>query len=64
MTDWPILSLVVFTPLAGVAVLLLVPGTNHRAIRWVALVFALASFGFSLALLGMSGLLRRRRRLH
>ena len=52
MSDWPILSLVVFTPLAGVAVLLLIPGTNHRAIRWIALVFALGSLGFSLALLG------------
>jgi NADH-quinone oxidoreductase subunit M len=52
VTGWPILSLVVFTPLVGVAVLLLVPGTNHRAIRWIGLLFALGSLGFSLALLG------------
>jgi len=48
----PILSLIVFTPLMGVLVLLFVPGTNHRLIRWITLVFALASFGFSLVLLG------------
>src|SRR5574338_1166220 len=52
MTDLPILSLIVFTPLIGVLVLLFVPGSNHRAIRWIALLFALASFGFSLFLLG------------
>ncbi|MGI8829435.1 MAG: complex I subunit 4 family protein [Candidatus Limnocylindria bacterium] len=52
MTGLPILTLVVFTPLFGVLALLLVPGHNHRAIRWVALVAALASLGFSLALLG------------
>ncbi len=52
MSGWPILSLVVFTPLIGVAILLLIPGDNHRAIRWMALLTALASFGFSLALIG------------
>src|SRR5438034_7921388 len=48
----PILSLVVFTPLVGVVALMLVPGGNHRLIRWLALLFALASLGVSLALLG------------
>jgi NADH-quinone oxidoreductase subunit M len=48
----PILTLVVFTPLVGVLVLLAIPGHNHRAIRWVALLAALASLGFSLALTG------------
>ncbi len=48
----PILSLVVFLPVVGVAVLIAIPGDNHRAIRWVALLAALASFGFSLALIG------------
>jgi NADH-quinone oxidoreductase subunit M len=48
----PVLSLVVFTPLVGVLALLLVPGSNHRAIRWIALVAALASFAFSLVLIG------------
>jgi NADH-quinone oxidoreductase subunit M len=46
----PVLSLIVFTPLIGVLVLLLVPGKNHRLIRWVALLAALASLGFSLLL--------------
>jgi NADH-quinone oxidoreductase subunit M len=52
MNGLPILSLLVFTPLIGVAILLVVPGDNHRAIRWIALLTALASFGFSLALIG------------
>jgi len=48
----PVLSLIVFVPLLGALALLFVPGDNHRAIRWVALLAALASFGFSLMLLG------------
>ena len=52
MDGVPVLSLVVFTPLIGVALLLIVPGSNHRAIRWIALLTSLASFGFSLLLLG------------
>ena len=52
MSDWPILTLVVFTPLLGVLALLLLPGDNHRAIRWVALLAALASAFFSFVLLG------------
>jgi NADH-quinone oxidoreductase subunit M len=52
MSDLPILTLVVFTPLLGVLALLLIPGSNHRAIRWVALLASLVGFGFSLALLG------------
>jgi NADH-quinone oxidoreductase subunit M len=52
MSDLPVLSLVVFTPLIGVLVLLFVPGDNHRAIKGVTLVAALASFVFSLRLLG------------
>jgi NADH-quinone oxidoreductase subunit M len=52
MTGWPILSLVVFTPLIGVALILLVPKDNHRLIRRVALMAALASLVFSLRLLG------------
>ena len=50
--DIPVLSLVVFTPLIGVLILLLVPGDRHRAIRWIALLAALATTGFSLLLLG------------
>jgi NADH-quinone oxidoreductase subunit M len=52
MSEWPILTLVVFTPLLGVLALLLLPGDNHRAIRWVALLAALASLFFSFVLLG------------
>jgi len=52
VSEWPILTLVVFTPLLGVLALLLLPGDNHRAIRWVALLAALASLFFSLVLLG------------
>jgi NADH-quinone oxidoreductase subunit M len=48
----PILSLVIFTPLLGVLALILVPGRNHRAIRWVALLAALGSAAFSLVLTG------------
>jgi len=52
MDGLPILSLVVFTPVIGVLALLFVPSGSHRLIRWIALGTALASFGFSLALLG------------
>ena len=37
------LSLIVFTPLIGVLLLLFVPGSAHRAIRWIALIAALGS---------------------
>ncbi len=52
MSGLPILSLIVFLPLVGVLALLVIPGDNHRAIRWVALAFALGSLAASLALLG------------
>jgi NADH-quinone oxidoreductase subunit M len=52
MNGWPILSLIVFSPLVGVVVMLFVPGSNHRAIKSVALIAALASFVFSLRLIG------------
>ena len=45
------LSLAVFLPLVGVGTLLLVPGTRERLIKWVTLLFALGSFGASVALL-------------
>jgi NADH-quinone oxidoreductase subunit M len=47
----PLLSLVVFTPVIGVLVILLVPGGNHRAIRWIALLAALLTLVLSLLLL-------------
>jgi NADH-quinone oxidoreductase subunit M len=52
MDGLPILSLIVFAPVVGVLALLFVPGSAHRLIRWIALTAALASFAFSLALLG------------
>ena len=52
MTGLPILSLIVFSPLLGAVVLAFVPADNRRLVRWIALIAALASFGFSLALLG------------
>jgi NADH-quinone oxidoreductase subunit M len=43
------LSLIVFLPLVGAAFLLFLPKAQERAAKWVALVFALASFGLSVA---------------
>jgi NADH-quinone oxidoreductase subunit M len=45
-----ILSIILFTPLAGAFLLLLVPGGNKTAIRWIANLFALAGFLVSLPL--------------
>jgi len=52
MSDLPVLTLVVFTPLIGVLLLLFVPRDWTRAIRWIALLASLTSLGFSLVLLG------------
>src|SRR4029078_2841462 len=49
----PLLSAIVFVPALGALLLLVVPGSAHRAIRWVALGTALLSFGLSLLLLGL-----------
>ena len=43
------LSLIVFLPLLGAALVLLLPKARETAAKWVALVFALASFGLSVA---------------
>jgi len=45
-----ILSIILFTPLVGAIVLLFVPKENEDAVRWIANVFALASFLVSLPL--------------
>ncbi len=45
-----ILSIILFTPLVGALVLLLIPKDNKDAIRWVANLFALAGFLISLPL--------------
>jgi len=46
----PILSLIVFGPLAGAIVIALLPRERHALIRWTALGVALAVFGLSLLL--------------
>ncbi|RPJ77382.1 MAG: NADH-quinone oxidoreductase subunit M [Acidobacteria bacterium] len=48
MNDFPLLSLILFTPLVGAGVLLFVRSEN--AIRWIANLFALAGFVVSLPL--------------
>src|SRR3954467_5203659 len=45
-----ILSIILFTPLVGAVVLLLMPRENKDAIRWVANIFAFAGFAISLPL--------------
>lgn len=45
-----ILSIILFTPLAGALLLLFVPKENKDAIRWIANIFALAGFVVSLPL--------------
>jgi NADH-quinone oxidoreductase subunit M len=45
-----VLSIILFTPLVGAIVLLFVPKENEDAVRWIANVFALASFLVSLPL--------------
>src|SRR6476646_9036549 len=44
------LSIVLFTPLAGALVLLLINKQNGNAIRWVANIFAFAGFVISVPL--------------
>jgi NADH-quinone oxidoreductase subunit M len=45
-----ILSIILFTPLVGALVLMLIPGENKNAIRWVANIFAFLGFAVSLPL--------------
>src|SRR5580704_16183535 len=46
-----ILSIVLFTPLVGAILLLLVPKENKNAIRWMANIFAFVGFAVSLPLI-------------
>ena len=46
----PILSLLIFFPIVGAIVLLFINKENGRALRWVALIFSLIEFIFSLPL--------------
>jgi NADH-quinone oxidoreductase subunit M len=50
MNDFPLLSLILFTPLAGAVALLFVPKRNEDAVRWIANLSALAGFLVSLPL--------------
>ena len=50
VAHFPLLSLILFLPLAGAAVLLFIPKENGNAIRWVANLFAFAGFLVSLPL--------------
>jgi NADH-quinone oxidoreductase subunit M len=45
------LSLIVFLPMVGAAVVLLIPKAQELTAKWVALLFSLASFGISAAAL-------------
>ena len=46
-----ILSIILFTPLVGAVVLMLIPGEHKNLIRWVANIFALLGFAVSLPLI-------------
>jgi NADH-quinone oxidoreductase subunit M len=48
--DFPLLSIILFTPLAGALVLLFVDKHRENAIRWIANAFAVAGFAVSLPL--------------
>ena len=50
MSDFPLLSLILFTPLVGAIVLLFVNGQRTNLIRWIANIFATAGFLVSLPL--------------
>ena len=45
-----ILSIILFTPLVGTLLILVIPGEKKNAIRWVANIFALGGFLISLPL--------------
>jgi NADH-quinone oxidoreductase subunit M len=50
MTRFPLLSLIMFTPLAGALLLLFVSRRNEHAIKWIANIFATAGFLVSVPL--------------
>ena len=52
MDGFPLLTGIVFVPALGALLLLFVPGSALRAIKWIALLAALISLGLSLVLLG------------
>jgi len=50
MTNLPLLSIILFTPLAGAILLLFVSGKHENGIRWIANIVTLAGFLVSLPL--------------
>ncbi|MGH2394380.1 MAG: complex I subunit 4 family protein, partial [Candidatus Limnocylindria bacterium] len=50
LTDWG-LTLMVFLPLAGALVMMLIPKTEESAHKWVALVVTLATAGIGAAVI-------------
>ncbi|MBM2843881.1 MAG: nuoM, partial [Anaerolineales bacterium] len=48
---FPILTALIFLPLAGVFLLLVVPGRRTTLMRWIALLTSLAVFAVSMAML-------------
>lgn len=48
--DWPILSFLVFSPLVGAAVLLAMPSTRMRLLRWTAIIATLLPLALAIAL--------------
>ncbi|CAN5212860.1 NADH-quinone oxidoreductase subunit M [soil metagenome] len=53
MEQLPLLSVVTFLPLLGALIIAFIPRDNLPAIRWAALITALATFGVSLMLLAV-----------
>ncbi len=49
--QFPILSLMTYLPLAGILLILFLPGESARAVRWIALLSTLATFLVSLWIL-------------
>ena len=50
VANFPLLSLILFLPLVGAAILVFVPKENGNLIRWIANVVAVAGFVVSLPL--------------
>jgi NADH-quinone oxidoreductase subunit M len=50
VAGFPLLSIILFLPLVGAALLLFIPKDNSNAIRWIANLFALAGFLVSVPL--------------
>ncbi len=51
MTDWPILSILVWLPCLGAILVLLAGDRRARLVRWLSLLFTVATFALSLVML-------------